>query len=362
MAARLGIIVTLVLVAAPTVRAGDRVARFNRGLCGQVIDHSRNCGRDNRIYSEILGECRDMYVYLPPGYDPSRSYPLLVWLHGAFGDEHAFLYGGTLEYLDQLIASGCATPVIIACPDGTYGGTNRIWEEHSYYINGLGGRFEDHVMQEVLPFLLQNYSIRPEREAHAIAGLSAGGVGAMVIAIKHRSFFAIVATMGAPVNLRYYNCMGKYRENFSPQTYCLRNEYRPKEVVGIYFSGLVKLRARQLVEHAFGPREQLLINAAQQNPAELIFTQDLQPGELQIYLNYAGRDNFNFDAHAESFYWLAQSKGIQVEMVCDPKAHHSVSYFRRSQKQLYRWVCDRVLPPTEGALPSQPNMQPVPRQ
>ena len=40
-------------------------------------------------------------------------------------------------------------------------------EHHSLFINGPNGRFEDHILQEVIPFLTAKFSIRPEREAHA---------------------------------------------------------------------------------------------------------------------------------------------------------------------------------------------------
>ena len=49
---------------------------LNGKLCGRVVDYTQNHGADRRIYSPILGRPRDLYVYLPPGYDPSVAYPL----------------------------------------------------------------------------------------------------------------------------------------------------------------------------------------------------------------------------------------------------------------------------------------------
>jgi S-formylglutathione hydrolase FrmB len=79
---------------------------------------------------------------------------------------------------------------------------------HSLYVNGLGGRFEDHVVEEVVPYLMRAYSIRPERQAHALLGISAGGFGAMGMALKHRDIFGVVAILGGPLNILYYNCQG----------------------------------------------------------------------------------------------------------------------------------------------------------
>ena len=66
------------------------------------------------------GRPRDLYVYLPPGYDPSIAYPLILFLHGADVDEHDFLDPGDLKALDGMMSRGEIPPVIIAAPDGTY--------------------------------------------------------------------------------------------------------------------------------------------------------------------------------------------------------------------------------------------------
>ena len=168
---------------------------LNHKLCGRVVDYTQNHGADRRLYSPILGRSRDLYVYLPPGYDPSVAYPLILFLHGADVDEHDFLDPGDLTTVDRMMSLGEITPAVIAAPDGTYEGRNLLTSTHSLWVNGLGGRFEDHVVAEVVPFLMRTYSIRPERQAHGLLGISAGGYGAMAIALKHRGVFGAVATL-----------------------------------------------------------------------------------------------------------------------------------------------------------------------
>jgi enterochelin esterase-like enzyme len=109
-----------------------------------VVDYTKSRGADRRIFSPILGRPRDQYVYLPPGYDPRRAYPLVLYLHMAAVDEHYFV-GSAM--LDDLIVRGEVPPVVVACLDGSYGGRDLLREKHSFYLNGLGGRFEDHVFQ-----------------------------------------------------------------------------------------------------------------------------------------------------------------------------------------------------------------------
>jgi enterochelin esterase-like enzyme len=151
--------------------------RVNRRLAGQVVDYTKNHGTDHRIFSPILGMPRDLYVYLPQGYDPSRAYPLVLYFHMALVDEHYFVGSSLVSSLDELIGCGRFPPAVVACPDGTYSCRDRFRDVHSFYVNGLGGRFEDHIFQEVIPFLAANYSIRPEQQAHALLGTSPGGYG-----------------------------------------------------------------------------------------------------------------------------------------------------------------------------------------
>jgi S-formylglutathione hydrolase FrmB len=325
--------------------------RLNRHLAGQVIDFTKNHRSDCRIESRILGMPRDLYVYLPPGYNPGCSYPLVLFFHTATVDEHYFVRSNLLSAVEELILHGEFPPAVIACPDGTYGGWNRYNAKHSLYVNGCGGRFEDHILQEVVPFLQANYSIRPEREAHAIVGASAGAYGAMSLAIDHRDFFGAVATLAGAINLRYSNCQGDYFQNFNPVTYHWKTHYDPSEVIGISYFGLVRLRARRFMSPVFGEGDAAVERIIRTNPADKLFSSDLQPGQLAIYVNYPGRDNFNFDAQDESFQWLAASKGIDITLVCDPRATHSLRYLRTNFPSAFIWLGQHLLAPIPNSRP-----------
>jgi poly(3-hydroxybutyrate) depolymerase len=318
---------------------------LNSKLGGRVIDFSKNHGADRRIYSPILGRPRDLYVYLPPGYDSSLAYPLIVFLHGADIDEHDFVNPDDLKKLDGQIIRGELPPVIIASPDGTYDGKNRITSIHSLWVNGLGGRFEDHVVDEIMPFLMRTYSIRPEREAHALLGTSAGGLGAMAIAIKHRDLFGAAATIAGPLNMRYDNVQGRYADDFDPGTYRERTEYDPDMIVARFYLGLLRRRARRYFEPVYGAGPDVIAKIARDNPADLLYSTDLQPGELAMYVNYPGRDNYNFDAQDQSFAWLAAQRGIAVELAEVPCGRHNLAYFELAEPPAYLWLGRHLLPP-----------------
>jgi S-formylglutathione hydrolase FrmB len=320
------------------------IDRVNQRLAGAVIDYTNNHGRDQRIFSPILGMPRDLYVYVPPGYDPQRAYPLIVFLHMANQDEHFLLHPILIGALDSLILAGKVPPVVVAAPDGVLGNASFLRKHHSLFINGPNGRFEDHVLYEVLPFLMTKFSIRPEREAHALLGISGGAYGAMGIAIEHREYFGAVAALAGALNLRYYNADERYFEDFDPATYRWKTRYVPNEVIGKYYHGLLQLRAKRFMAPPFGEGdiEPLL---ARTNPADRLFTSNIQPGELAIYVNYGGRDNFNFDAQVESFAWLAGTKGIAVTLDRDPKGTHSFRYLKDNMGRAIIWLGQHILPP-----------------
>jgi poly(3-hydroxybutyrate) depolymerase len=341
----------LALLAAFPARAQLRdradLDRLNRRLHGRVVDHTHNHGADRRLASPTLGRPRDVYVYLPPGYDPCRrAYPLVLYLHMGYVDEHDFVGSGRLVELDRMIARGEFPPAVVVAPDGTIAGKNRILAAHSMFVNGCGGRFQDYLVDDLLPFVTGRYSIRPEREAHALLGVSSGGLGAVGLALKRRDLFGSVATLAAPLNLRYGSAGPRgYFADFDPATYRPAERYDPGAVIGRFELGLHRIRARRYMEPVFGCAPDPIAAIARENPADLLVATGLRPGELNIYANYGARDSYNLDAHAESFAWLAASRGVSVTLDPVPLAAHTLAYFAHNHAAAYRWLAGHLLPP-----------------
>ena len=319
-------------------RKHDKLDALNSTLCGRVEDFTNNHGRDNRIPSAILCQRRDLYVYLPPGYDPAKSYPLALWLHGAFGDEHALFGSANVPALDRMIATGCCPPMIVAYPDGTFTGRNHPTSKHSMFVNGKNGRIEDNIMCEIIPFLTCRYNILPGRDFHGIAGMSAGGGGAMSLALRHRDYFGAAASASGLLNLRYDTCSGDYFAPFSPETYRWKTVYDPHEVAAKFVGGLVRIHARFFIEPIFGSDPGVLERVMRINPADLLESTNLGPAQLRMYVRYGDQDLLNFDAHAQSFVWLAAQRGVAVEEVCVPGGKHDAAFFTESSAHMYGWL------------------------
>src|SRR5438093_6259289 len=110
------------------------VAPADHRLCGQLLDFTCNHGSDRRIWSPALGQCRDLYVYLPPGFNPAREYPLAIFLHGAAQDEN-FFRQELVGPFDRAIAQGLLPPVIIAAPDGSVHGRVTLLQPTTFWAN-----------------------------------------------------------------------------------------------------------------------------------------------------------------------------------------------------------------------------------
>ena len=314
----------------------------SRRIHGQIVDYTNNHGRDLRIFSASLQKPMPLYVYLPPHYDPQLRYPVLIILHGLLQDEKGFLRYA-VEPMDQAIACGQLPPMIIVSPNGVIEGYHGHHKPGSFFINGPAGNFQDWIVNDVWNFVNANYSVRPERAAHVLSGISMGGFGAYNIAIKHRDRFQIVVGVLPALNIRWVDAQGNYRGKFSPGNWGWRETPAdPNEIIGSLLGGLVKFRVKDFIFPAFGVGWEGLQKASEENPIELVDRLHLKNGELDMFVGYAGRDEFNLDAQAESFIYLCESRGIKVTVYYDPNGTHSASTATKMAPTVIDWIGERL--------------------
>jgi enterochelin esterase family protein len=147
---------------------------------------------------------RQLPLYLPPGYnDTNLRYPVVYLLTGFAGRGTLMLNDATFdeniqERLDRLITTGQIQPLIVVLPDGftRYGG--------SQYLNSPAvGRYEDYLIEELVPFVDQHYRTKADPTYRAIAGKSSGGYGALVQAMHHPDVFGAVACHSGDMYFEY---------------------------------------------------------------------------------------------------------------------------------------------------------------
>lgn len=143
--------------------------------------------------SSILNGERKYAIYLPPDYEISqRRYPVLYLLHGGGDDQTAWIQFGEVMYItDKAINEGKCTPMIIVMPDANTG-------QRGYFNSPKGDwRYEDFFFEEFLPYIEKNYRIRSEKQYRAIAGLSMGGGGSFIYALRHPELFSSACPLSA---------------------------------------------------------------------------------------------------------------------------------------------------------------------
>jgi S-formylglutathione hydrolase FrmB len=325
--------------APPAFLGRHQFERVSRALHGQLLDFTHNHGADRRIWSPALGQRRDLYIYLPPGFDPCQRYPLAIFLHGAGQDEQFFLQT-QVHHFDRAIVEGVMPPVIIAAPDGSLYGRSSACGPASFWANSRAGNFEDFVMTDVWHFVMQHFPIQPERHTHALVGCSAGGSAAFALAIKHRDRAKVAIGFMPLLNLRYVDCHGHYRRPFDPTCVGLREEMHGLEALGR--RRLFVLRFADLFTPLFGRGAEAVAGLSSINPLELMERCNLQPGELDLYAAYGGRDEFNVTAQVESFLYVAAHRGIDVTVDYDPHGKHDLATGLRQLPQALRWAAQRV--------------------
>jgi S-formylglutathione hydrolase FrmB len=321
-----------------------RLARVNRQIKGRVIDHTRNHGRDNRIWSAALNQRRDMYVYVPPCFDPCKKYPLIVFLHGFNQDENAFL-DYVVRPIDRAICEGKLPPLIMAAPDGSLKGVDCFVTYGTFYTNNNKGRFEDYLLCDVMPFLLNNYPIRPEPQARVLAGVSMGGAPAFNNTIRRPDLFRNAVAILSPLNLRWISCRGRYFDDFDPNCWGWRTDWSWRREPIARFFGVIVLRQGKFVYPLYGrDNATILARVSAENPIELLDAYNVKPGQFNFYVAYARYDEFNLAAQAESFLYRARQRGIDVKVGYDPKGRHNPATALRLLPGVIDWLNERLGP------------------
>ncbi|MBI1799010.1 MAG: esterase [Candidatus Eisenbacteria bacterium] len=148
---------------------------------------------------------RRVPIYLPPSYDhaPTRRYPVVFVLAGFTGRGRVLLNDNPWapaldDRLDALIANGGCDEMILVMPDclTRYGG--------SQYLNSSAtGRYQDHLIEELVPHVDRGFRTLAGREHRGVAGKSSGGFGALTLGMTRSDVFGAVACHSGDLGFDY---------------------------------------------------------------------------------------------------------------------------------------------------------------
>jgi len=244
--------------------------------------------------STILKDSVNFSIYLPPDYEISeRKYPVVYLLHGYTDDETAWVqYGEVNRMLDEGILSGKLPPMIVVMPDAGV----------TWYINDHDGkvRYEGMFIKEFLPYIESTYRIRTKKRYRGIAGLSMGGYGAFMFALKYPDLF----TASAPLSAAIYT-----EEEVISHT---QDRWDRTEAI-MYGKGLKG--KKRLTKHWIA-----------NNPLHLIKTLDINKIKSVRYYFDCGDDDFLYRGNAAT-HVLLKNLGIPHEFRIRD-GHHNWIYWR----------------------------------
>jgi len=132
----------------------------------------------------FAGTARPGFIYLPPAFDSSRRYPVVYLLHGLPGSPSEYIDSLQLgQFADSEITSGAMRPFIAIVPAA---GTT------PHYGGEWAGPWETALIKEIVPWVDAQLPTVAGTAGRILAGLSAGGFGAVNIAVRHPGVFGAV--------------------------------------------------------------------------------------------------------------------------------------------------------------------------
>lgn len=144
-------------------------------------------------HSGVTGGPRELYVYTPPGYDRSRTYPVLYLVGGSGDLPHNWVYDGRVNFImDNLLAEGKAVPMVIAIPNNQV-----VHRNHPKHVELTFPTFDAELRRHVLPLVEQHYSVLKTPAGRAIAGLSMGGRHTMFVGFNSLDLFGSFGVLSA---------------------------------------------------------------------------------------------------------------------------------------------------------------------
>ena len=205
------------------VKAWTNGARrvFHGQVTGNVQYHRQIESRDLRP--------RDVVVWLPPSYESEtdRHYPVLYMHDGQnLFDPRTSAFGidwQVDETITKMVRKEQLEPIIVV------GICNTPDRSREYTEGDKGVRYRNFVVSELKPLIDAKYRTKPEREHTFVAGSSAGGLCAFIMAWEHAETFAGALCMSPA--FRFQREDGSFSIDYVSR---VRSTSRPKPSLRIY--------------------------------------------------------------------------------------------------------------------------------
>ncbi|MPQ46760.1 hypothetical protein GCQ56_07015 [Marinifilum sp. N1E240] len=158
----------------------------------QITDFNNCAGKISiSIFKSEKRSWVPYFVYLPPEWDTSSNYPLILFMHGQGGDETTFKKYVRVEQLNKWISDGEIEPIVIVGVRGDNDRDSVQWfteENESLIVGDLVG--------ELVNYCRDKFKAGIGDRNVSIEGHSRGAAGAIHYYLKYPGKFASVVGMG----------------------------------------------------------------------------------------------------------------------------------------------------------------------
>jgi len=296
-----------------------------------------------RFKSAALGVEKKYLVYLPAGYGGATTrYPVFYYLHGLTGNETNWVELGKLDEA----ADGLGLQAIVVMPDGDDG----------FYVDGLAKpdydacmkdgtglfvpqkqnkrdtcvrarKYETYITKDLVGHVDATYRTIAKREARAIAGLSMGGFGALMLSMRHPDLFSAAASHSGVDSLIY---MGPfpYQAGKVEQMTDIKQWGGPFVEINRWMRGLLG----DDVAHW-----------KQYDPTTLV--DKLKPGTLALYLDCGTEDGFALNNGMAWLHDLLLAKKVDHAYFVGPGGH-DFDFWKPRLPESLKFLRDHCVKPT----------------
>jgi len=180
--------------------------------------------QDVTFHSIALNRDIEYRVILPAVIPAEKRLAAVYLLHGGGGG-----YRDWSNYSD--VAQFAERHLILVMPEGN----------NSYYVNAADrpqDRFEDFITKDLIADVEARFPVAAGRANRAIAGISMGGFGAIVLSMKHPSLFAFAGGLSSaidvpsrPLSIKRIGQYWDHRKIFGPWGSQTRHDSDPYIIV-----------------------------------------------------------------------------------------------------------------------------------
>lgn len=142
------------------------------------------------VYSPSMKKEVKSVIILPENYTSKKKYPVIYLLHG-----YTDTYSKWVRTVPSIKELSSHYEIIFVCPDGAYS---------SWYVDSPVDpkfKYETFITNELRNYVEKNYSTLEKREGRAITGLSMGGHGALILAMRNKNIYAHAGSMSGVTDI-----------------------------------------------------------------------------------------------------------------------------------------------------------------